>query len=172
MLFFFWILLKQQHLKCFWSLSKPFYWIWANYWYFRWQFYLDRVQGKLKLGMSDDDVTVLPWLTGLTKGQEAFFCSKNSWEGGSHQFWFKWSWYIHMGSLQPITTQKVYVHAYRWLNLTIGGAKLAAFLVIFIKWDNLLLKKSCFFKTQIVVLQIISGALDQCWLEFYAKKLK
>ena len=43
----------------------------------------------------------------FSKGQEVFFCSKNSWDGGSHQFWFKWSWYIHMGLLQPITTLKV-----------------------------------------------------------------
>ena len=98
-----------------------------------------------------------------TKGQEAFFCSKNSWEGRSHQFWFKWSWYIHMGPLQPITTQKVDVHAYRWLNWTICEAKLAAFLVIFMKWENLLLTKPWwfFFKSQIVLFQIISGALAE-----------
>ena len=60
------------------------------------------------------------------QGPGSVFCSKNSWEGESHQFRFKLS-------LQPITTQKVDIHAYMWLNWTIGEAKLAAFLVIFMK---------------------------------------
>ena len=52
------------------------------------------------------------------------------------------------------------MHIHMWLNWTIGEAKLAAFLVIFMKLENLLLLNHGVFlkKSQIVFFQIISGA--------------